>query len=448
MKSKESLKIVIPYILFSFFWILFSDKILFFFIKNLDLLQILSNFKGLFFIILTSFFLFKMIEKSYSKIENLNDQLEKTVLESKNNQNLYIEKNFELNKINSIIADCMNIFLKMLSPVEYKDELFISEIFKIAFKVADESDLGSAYIFENGKVKFIDSIGFSMENLKSMPTDINLYKFSKDSVVSNINNESIILKKIISKNSFLSQIKESLYIGIFKNEKIIGGFNLDISINSSKHYSKDTIDKVQKIQYLTNEFYKVKKSSDYKVMLQNDIVQSFITALEFHDHYTKGHSESVALYSIQIGKSLNLDTKELDDLYWAAVMHDIGKIIVPINILNKKEKLTDFEYEIIKKHPQIGYKIVSKSESLKEIAEYILYHHERWDGKGYPKGLKADAIPLLSQIISVADSWHAMTSERMYKKQLTNDEAIKELLKNRGKQFSPMVVDAFLKIIT
>jgi putative nucleotidyltransferase with HDIG domain len=182
------------------------------------------------------------------------------------------------------------------------------------------------------------------------------------------------------------------------------------------------------------------------MMLQKDIVQSFITALEFHDNYTKGHSESVASYSVQIGNSLNLGEKELDDLYWAAIMHDIGKIIVPSEILNKKGKLSACEYKIIKKHSQIGYEIVSQSDTLKDISEYILYHHERWDGMGYPKGLKGDEIPLLSQIICVADSWHAMTSERVYKKQLTKEEAIDELLKNRGTQFSPMIVDVFIKI--
>ncbi|WP_051251897.1 HD-GYP domain-containing protein [Psychrilyobacter atlanticus] len=447
MKSKESLKIVIYYTLFSFLWIFFSDKLLFILTQDLSLLHLLGNFKGIFFILLTAFFLFKMIKQSYSKIENLNEQLQKTILESQNNQNLYMEKNLELNKVNNIIDDYMSIFLKMLSPIEYKDELFISEVFRMAFKVAKESDLGSAYIIEDGKVKFIDTIGFPIEDLRTMPTDISLYKFSKDGVVSNINNESEILKEITNKNSSLTQAKESLYIGIFKNDKIIGGFNLDININSSKHYSHETINKITEIHHLSNGFYKIKKSSDYKVMLQNDIVQSFITALEFHDHYTKGHSESVASYSVQIGKSLNLDEKQLDDLYWAAVMHDIGKIIIPSEILNKKDKLSDSEYKIIKEHSQIGYEIVSQSDSLKEISEYILYHHERWDGKGYPKGLKENEIPLLSQIISVADSWHAMTSQRVYKKQLTKEEAIDELLKNRGTQFSPVVVDVFIKLI-
>jgi len=179
---------------------------------------------------------------------------------------------------------------------------------------------------------------------------------------------------------------------------------------------------------------------------QQDIVQSFITALEFHDKYTKGHSEAVASYSIKIGGKLGLKGKELDNLYWAARMHDIGKIIVPIEILNKEEKLTDIEYKLIKDHSKIGYEIVSKNDSLKKVSKSILYHHERWDGRGYPEGLKGNRIPLLSQIICVADSWHAMTSKRSYKKELTCEEAIDELIRNKGKQFSPKIIDAFIDL--
>jgi len=179
---------------------------------------------------------------------------------------------------------------------------------------------------------------------------------------------------------------------------------------------------------------------------QQDIAQSFITALEFHDKYTKGHSEAVASYSVEIGEALGLKGKELDDLYWAAMMHDIGKIIVPIEILNKEEKLTDAEYKIIKDHSKIGYEIVSKNDSLKKVSKYILHHHERWDGKGYPAGLKGDQIPLISQVISVADSWHAMTSRRPYKDQLTCEEAIEELIKNKWTQFSPKIIDAFIDL--
>ena len=447
MKLKESLKIVGSYALFSSLWILFSDKVLFSLTKDLLLLHTSKNYKGFFFIIFTSLLLCKMIKKSYSKIGNLNKQLQNTIMELQKSQNLFLEQNLELNKVNNIIDDYINLSLNMLSPIEYKDELFLSTIFQMGLKMAPESDLGSVYIVENNKFKFIDSMGFSLKDLEEVPEDINFYEFTEDVKVFNEKVINRILGGIKNKNSPLLQMKESLYVRIFKNKKFIGGFHLGISKNSSGSFSQETINKIQEIHHLSNGFYKIKKNSDYKIMLQKDIVQSFITALEFHDQYTKGHSESVASYCVKIGKSLNLDEKQLDDLYWAAVMHDIGKIIIPCKILNKKGKLSDSEYKIIQEHSQIGYKITSQSDTLKEISEYILYHHERWDGKGYPKGLKGDDIPLLSQIISVADSWHAMISKRVYKKQLTKEEAREELLKNRGTQFSPVVVDTFVKLI-
>jgi putative nucleotidyltransferase with HDIG domain len=237
------------------------------------------------------------------------------------------------------------------------------------------------------------------------------------------------------------------FFWIFSSGKILRLITQDLStyiiFEYYKSYSYIILTSFLLFKLIRNSYSRVENSNR---KFQQDIVQSFITALEFHDKYTKGHSEAVASYSTEIGKALGLKGHELDDLYWAATMHDIGKIIVPIKILNKEEKLTDTEYKIIKGHSKIGYEIVSKNDSLKKVSKYILHHHERWDGMGYPEGLKADQIPLLSQIISVADSWHAMTSKRSYKNQLTCEEAIEELIKNKGTQFAPKIVNTFIDV--
>jgi len=237
------------------------------------------------------------------------------------------------------------------------------------------------------------------------------------------------------------------FFWIFSSGKILRLITQDqstyIIFEHYKSYSYIVLTSFLLFKLIRNSYSRVENSNR---KFQQDIVQSFITALEFHDKYTKGHSEAVASYSTEIGKALGLKGHELDDLYWAATMHDIGKIIVPIKILNKEEKLTDTEYKIIKGHSKIGYEIVSKNDSLKKVSRYILHHHERWDGMGYPEGLKADQIPLLSQIISVADSWHAMTSKRSYKNQLTCEEAIEELIKNKGTQFAPEIINTFIDV--
>lgn len=186
---------------------------------------------------------------------------------------------------------------------------------------------------------------------------------------------------------------------------------------------------------------KLKNYEDIKI---EEISYSMTKLLDIHDSYTNGHSEKVALLSQRIAKRMCLSNENIKDAYWSGMVHDIGKLLIPIDILNKKKELTDEEYVLIKKHPVWGYDALSNSETLKNIAKYVLYHHERWDGQGYPRGLKDNEIPLISQILSVADTWDAMTSERAYRQPLPEDKAIKEIINNKGTQFSPKVVEIFL----
>lgn len=127
------------------------------------------------------------------------------------------------------------------------------------------------------------------------------------------------------------------------------------------------------------------------------------------------------------------------------MLHDIGKVAIDENILNKPGKLIDEEWEKIKRHPEIGYRILSSVNDMAEMSEYVLAHHERWDGKGYPKGLKGEEIPLKSRIIAIADAFDAMTSERAYRSALSKEIAVEELIKNAGIQFDPELVKIFVE---
>ena len=136
--------------------------------------------------------------------------------------------------------------------------------------------------------------------------------------------------------------------------------------------------------------------------------------------------------------------KELDELALLAVLHDVGKVGIKESILQKPEPLAPEELEEMKKHPEIGYHIAYNTPELMPIAEYILAHHERWDGNGYPRGLKGEEIPLLCRILAVADAYDAMTSDRLYRKAMNSQEAMAEIERNAGKQFDPKVVKVFL----
>ncbi len=178
----------------------------------------------------------------------------------------------------------------------------------------------------------------------------------------------------------------------------------------------------------------------------NETLEALVTALDARDTETEGHSIRVTEYTIELAKLMGIsDFEFLSTLRIAALLHDIGKIGIPDSILRKPAKLTPEEWEIMKKHPLIGYEIVKKINFLKNSAPIILHHHERWDGGGYPYGLKGEDIPLGSRIFAVADTIDAMTSDRPYRKALTFEIVSDELVKFKGKQFDPEVVSAFFK---
>ncbi|MGO5010662.1 HD-GYP domain-containing protein [Niallia sp. Sow4_A1] len=172
--------------------------------------------------------------------------------------------------------------------------------------------------------------------------------------------------------------------------------------------------------------------------------------IDMRDPYTAYHSKNVAFYSREIAKEMKLPKKVWKQLYTGGLLHDIGKIGVADSIINKPGKLTDEEFEIIKQHTTLGYDLMKNIPRFKKIGilDMVLYHHERYDGKGYPEGLKGNEIPLVARIMAVADTFDAMTTNRVYRGKRNIDEAIKEIENNKEKQFDPIVVDAFLKAAT
>jgi len=177
------------------------------------------------------------------------------------------------------------------------------------------------------------------------------------------------------------------------------------------------------------------------------VVQSLVQILEAKDPYTRGHSERVAGYTEKIAQRMGIPKEKVDLLKESAVLHDIGKLGIGEEILNKKEKLTDEEWDLLRKHPELGVKLLRPVLLSEEMEAAIKGHHERYDGRGYPDHLDGSHTHLFAQIVAVADSYDAMTSNRAYRKALSKKEAIEELKKNRGVQFQAHVVDAFLKIL-
>ncbi|NLI93301.1 MAG: HD domain-containing protein [Peptococcaceae bacterium] len=189
----------------------------------------------------------------------------------------------------------------------------------------------------------------------------------------------------------------------------------------------------------------VSLSSEREEMLLSAI-ESLVAALEAKDSYTYGHSSQVSAMAYAIAAQIGLSEQDLFSVRIAALLHDIGKIGIPDQILNKPDKLDEEEFRIIRQHPEIGAKILSGIPALARVTEMVRCHHARWDGKGYPEGLTGKKIPLGARIIAVADTFQAMTSDRPYRKGMTKEMALAELLRCSDSQFDPVLVKAFCSI--
>lgn len=180
--------------------------------------------------------------------------------------------------------------------------------------------------------------------------------------------------------------------------------------------------------------------------LMMGLLHSLTSAVDAKDAYTFGHSERVALFSRHLAKQAKVPDADVERIYMAGLLHDVGKIGVPESVLQKAGKLTNEEYDMMKKHPRIGARILRDIKQIEDIIPGVLYHHERWDGRGYPEGLKGTEIPLMGRIICLADCFDAMTSNRTYRRALPIQTALDEIRNSRGTQFDPDLADEFLAI--
>ncbi|WP_160691740.1 HD-GYP domain-containing protein [Clostridium sp. C2-6-12] len=178
--------------------------------------------------------------------------------------------------------------------------------------------------------------------------------------------------------------------------------------------------------------------------LYHDIIESLAAALDAKDVYTSGHSTRVGNMAYDLGIKLGIDEHNLHMIHIAGHLHDIGKIGVPDNILKKEGKLNSEEWKLMQSHSEIGYNILKKANSLRDISHIVLYHHEKWNGTGYPRGLKNEEIPIGSRIIALCDSIDAMRSNRPYRKIVSNNECYMEIIKNKGIMYDPEITDCLI----
>ena len=192
-----------------------------------------------------------------------------------------------------------------------------------------------------------------------------------------------------------------------------------------------------------NKLIRLEERSTPQEVDIHDLIEVLITTLNVRDKYTYEHSWRVAEVATEIAQEMGLNEERVEIVHQAAHLHDIGKVGVDDKVLNKSGKLTELEYKEMQKHPVIGYNILAKIDIFEVIAPLVLYHHERYDGLGYPEGIVGEDIPLASRIIGVADAFDAMTSNRSYRQAKSYDYAYQEINEHVGEQFCPTVVENF-----
>ncbi len=181
--------------------------------------------------------------------------------------------------------------------------------------------------------------------------------------------------------------------------------------------------------------------------LSFQVVSALTDAIDAKDTYTNGHSKRVAMYSLEIAKRMGFSMEKQDEIYMMGLLHDVGKIGVPDSVINKNKRLDDDEFALIQKHPEIGGSILGNIEEMPRLAYGAKWHHERYDGTGYPDGLKGDEIPIEARIITVADAYDAMMSNRSYRKMLPVEKVKSEIMQGKGTQFDPQIADIMLELI-
>lgn len=261
-----------------------------------------------------------------------------------------------------------------------------------------------------------------------------------------------------------NRLRDAVENTYFEGEENQPNGKLTISIGVSSYplkakTKKELINTADDALYRAKFFNKNRVESYYSILeeLKSDIddqhidlissIKTLISVINAKDRYTYAHTDRVVIYCELMAKHLGLDDNKVKMLRYGAYLHDIGKIQISKDILIKRTKLTDEEWDILKGHPANGVDIIKPVASLKDVCPIILHHHERYDGTGYPDGLKEDEIPYLVRILSVVDSFDAMTSNRPYSQRRTYDDAVQELKNCSGTQFDPEIVDEFIKML-
>ena len=319
----------------------------------------------------------------------------------------------------------------------------LSSLLKLTLKEV-KSEYGFLLLMDRENEKLLPkaSLGASLSKINNDPKSLSkgaiglVAKSGKPLIIDDYEKDP----RFCVSGEFVGLAPRTLLLVPLKRKKGVSGVMVLCNASDKPFYTNDNLRTA--LTLANSAAVAIEKSYLYEDLRQSflDTVIALTTLIDMKDRYTRGHSVRVTRYCLQIARKLNLSRREIEILKFGALLHDIGKVGVDESILHKPSKLTDEEYKAIKRHPEMGEDVIRHIKFLEEGLQIIRHHHERYDGKGYPDGLKGKDIPLLARIIAVADAFDAMTSDRPYRKAFSFQKTIEELKKGAGTQFDPEIV--------
>ncbi len=419
--SKLAIKITGIYLFFGLAWIIISDTLVGALVTDRFLLMNISIIKGWLYVVITGALIYFLVSSAMKKISKTVFALHNEVAEQKKRE-----------------AEILFLSYHDLLTGLHNRRYFEEEI----KKYENERNLPvTAILWDVNGLKIVNDVfgHFAGDELLKRFADELSSVFKTDSILARWGgDEFAVLLPNISANEAGDKCKEVIASIESHNQK-----SLPASISwgmATKILCEDTI--VNTLKHAEDMLYRNKLTQIDSS--RHNIIESIKKTLYEKDIETEEHAERLKDLSEKLGKLVGISKSEEKELEIYASLHDIGKIAISDSILNKKGKLNPDEWEKMKKHTEVGYRIVKSVPELAGVAEYILTHHERWDGGGYPKGISGTDIPQLSRIVSIVDAFDAMTNNRPYKKAMSIEEAIVEIKENAGKQFDPEMAMLFI----
>jgi len=377
----------------------------------------------------------------------------------------YNEAEFENQKLFHLVEQYENVIqaasrlIEMASQLD-SDKGFLKKLLEEAVEIIPEAEYGSVVIVDGEDWNYIHTVGHDLGMLQRLDLKREYFldpRKSEDTMYFDSN--VFVLDGIEVHNSDMPEevfgeyykatlrTNQTAIMEIDIGNDVAGTISIDTSKKSKAIFSNESLKMFGALGNIAATFLAFQRLGKMHEEFQKEIILSIIRMMEIHDAYTRGHSEMVADLSRKIAIKMGYDKEMVKETYWSGLVHDIGKILVPEAILNKPSRLSNAEFDIIKKHPGWGHEVLAQSIYLSSIAVNVRSHHERFDGNGYPDGISGDEIPEVSRILTVADTWDAMTRNRSYRKALDYQTAVNELIKNKDRQFDGKVVDAFIEVL-